>query len=140
MLQAQAQAQRPTIGRDLEFRWRLRVVEQVSTEDDRECSEEPRTVRVFGTLSIKKVQIGREMTKLQRTKRTSLLSLGAGASAAQDGGRARGAQALVRTELEFPTEIPTEPTPKFRTAALFSGVPRALSAVFFVSLGWDART
>ena len=31
---------------DLEFRWRLRLVETVSGEDDHWCSETPRTVRV----------------------------------------------------------------------------------------------
>ena len=34
----------------LEFRWCSRVVETVSGEDDGECSGEPRTVRVVGTI------------------------------------------------------------------------------------------
>ena len=39
--------QRPTTGRDLEFRWCSRLVETgVEASDDGACSEEPRTVRV----------------------------------------------------------------------------------------------
>ena len=35
---------------DLEFRWRLRMVEAVSGEDDGECSGKARTARVVGTV------------------------------------------------------------------------------------------
>ena len=35
---------------DLKFRWRLRLAETVSGEEDGECSGEPRTARVVGTL------------------------------------------------------------------------------------------
>ena len=41
-----AARQRPTTGRDLQFRWVLRVAETVSGEDDRECPGKPRTARV----------------------------------------------------------------------------------------------
>ena len=44
----QGAGQRPTTGRDFQFRWFLRLVEtSVEASDDRECSGEPRTARVF---------------------------------------------------------------------------------------------